>query len=154
MNLYFLLFVFAAPMAAGQETQNENNASEVIIQKKDGSVIAQRVMGEIAGKITLLPGNITLVEGQQLRLTTVTVGADWVKFYAGLSPLFIGESAKSKTKGGATVREYTDGIIPPPGDWKITVIAGNLKGNFSDVITVRVLPIERIQDCCAGWGNK
>ena len=153
MNLYFLLFVFAAFTAAGQETQGEH-ASEITIQKKDGSVIAQKVRGEIAGKITLLPGNITLVEGQQLRLTTVTVGADWVKFYAGLSPILIGESIKSKSKGGATVREYTDGIILPPGDWKITVLAGNLKGSFSDVITVRVLPIERIQDCCAGWGNK
>ncbi len=151
MNLYtFFVLFFAAFVAAGQETKQE-----IAIQKKDGTLTTQKVV-EIAGKVTLLPGDVTLVEGQPLRISTLMFGApSQVKFFVGFSELVLSSNVlKSAAPSGAVVTEYEDGILLPEGEWKVSVWAQNSKGFFSDTIRVRVLKKIPLQECCNGWGNK
>jgi hypothetical protein len=125
-------------------------AQEIKIKRQSGEVVAQKVTEAIAGKVILLPGDITLVEGQPLWLTLMLHGApSQVKFFVGFSELTMsGDLVKSTSSSGAVVVEYQDQILLPEGEWKVSVVAQNAKGFFSDTIRVRVLKKVPLTECC------
>lgn len=117
-------------------------AGEIVvgIRQPSGEFINQKVEN-IAGKVTLLPGDVTLIEGQQLRIATLIFGApSEVRLIAGFKQLKLGiEKKKSTLATGAVATEYLEGYELPVGDWKVTFSGRNGRGVFSDTIRVRVL---------------
>lgn len=126
-------------------------AGEVVVQVRQpaGEFIGHKVEN-IAGKVTLLPGDVTLVEGQKLHIATAIVGAPSdVLFTAGFKTLNLGKNVRKGTAlSGAVVTEYLDGLELAPGKWKINVWCRNSKGVFEYTIHVLILPVQRLVECC------
>lgn len=123
----------------------------VAVRQPSGEFVDHKVEN-IAGKVTLLPGNTTLVDGQPLYPTTVMIGAPTdVAMLVGFGKyvdLTKQKKVKSTALSGAVVTQYEDGIRLPPGDWKVQFWAQNKKGVFSDTINVKVIPVQRLTECC------
>ncbi len=120
------------------------------VRKPDGQIINSKVEN-IAGKVTLLPGDVTLIEGQPLRLTTLIFGAPSDVFLlAGFREIDLDSLSKVKwaALSGAVVTEYKKGIHVPVGYWEVTFGAFNRIGYFSHTIRVRVIPVQRLTECC------
>lgn len=126
-------------------------SGEVMVQVRQpaGEFIGHKVEN-VAGKVTLLPGDVTLVEGQKLPIATAIFGAPSdVLFTAGFKTLNLGKNVrKGTTLSGAVVAEYLDGLRLAPGKWEINVWCRNAKGVFEDTIIVEVIPVQRLTECC------
>lgn len=120
------------------------------VRKPDGQIVNSKVEN-IAGKVTLLPGDVTLVEGQPLMISTlISGGPSEVFLQIGLNEIDLKGLPKTKSAAlsGVVVTEYEEGIRLQVGDWKVTFGAFNRIGHFSDTIRVRVLKKIPLTECC------